>query len=76
MNLAPQNLKNLFEFHADLFDDLLTLRDIGFGIITGQALSSTADRETLIIEKTTDLADDQDILALIVATIAPSLYRL
>jgi len=68
--LATQYLKNLFKFHAYLLDNLLTLRDVRLGIIARQALPSTPDRETLVIQQTSDLANDQDILTLIVASIA------
>jgi len=66
----------LFKFHTYLFDNLLTLRHIRLGIFTGQALPRTADCETLVIEQAPDLTNDQDILALIVATVAPTFHRL
>ena len=74
-NLAPQNLKNLFKFHTYLFDYLLTLRDIGFCIVTRQALPGAANRESLVIEETPDLSNNQDILTLIITSVAPALYR-
>jgi len=74
--LAAQNLKNLFKFRAYLLDNLLTLRHIRFSIVPGQALARTTDREALVIQETPDLANDQDILALVIASIAASLDRL
>ena len=75
MNLAPQNFKNLFKFRTYLFDYLLTLRDIGLRIIARQTLSSSADCKTLVIEETSDLSNDQNVLTLIVTAVAPTLYR-
>ena len=74
--LAAQDLKNLFKFHAYLLDNLLTLRHIRLGVVTGQALASTTDRESFVIQETPDLADDQDVLTLVIAAVTPSLYRL
>ena len=73
--LAAQNLKNLFKFHSYLLDYLLALRDIRLCVVTGQALTRTADRKALVIQQAPDLSNDQDVLALIIATIAASLYR-
>jgi len=67
---APQNLKNLLKFHSYLFDNLLTLRHIRLGVVTGQALSGASDREAFVVQQTADLANDQHVLPLIVATIA------
>jgi len=66
----------LFKFHAYLFDYLLTLRDIGLRILAGEALASTPDCKSFIIEETSDLTDNQNVLTLIIAAIASSLYRL
>jgi len=74
--LAAQNLKNLFKFRAYLLDNLLTLSHIRLGIVTGQSLPRTADRESFVIQETPDLSNDQDVLALVIAAVAPSLYRL
>jgi len=65
----------LFKFHAYLFDYLLALCDIGFRVITGQTLARTTDSETLVIEETSDLTDDQNVLSLVVTAVTPSLYR-
>jgi hypothetical protein len=74
--LATQNLKNLLKFHAYLLDNLLTLCHIGLGIIAGKALARSTDRETFVIQETSDLANDQNVLTLVIAAIAPTLYRL
>jgi hypothetical protein len=73
--LAPQNLKNLFKFHSYLFDYLLTLSDIGLCIIARKTLSRATDREALVIEETSDLANDQNVLTLIITSVTPPLYR-
>jgi len=66
----------LFKFHAYLFDNLLTLRHIRLGVIAGQALARSTDRKTFVIQETPDLANDQNVLALVIAAVAPTLYRL
>jgi len=73
--LAAQNLKNLFKFHAYLLDNLLTLSHIRLGIVPGQALARTADREAFVIQETPDLTNYQDVLTLIIAAVSPSLDR-
>ena len=45
LDLAAQNLQNLFKFHAYLLDNLLTLRDVRLGVFTRQALPCATDRE-------------------------------
>ena len=74
--LAAQNLKDLFKFRAYLLDNLLTLRHIRLGVVAGQALARSADREAFVIQKTTNLTNDQDVLALVIASVAASLDRL
>jgi hypothetical protein len=75
-NLAPQDFKDLFKLHAYLFDYLLTLRDVRLRILTREALARTTDGKALIIEETSDLTDDQNVLSLVVTAIASSFYRL
>jgi hypothetical protein len=74
--IRATTLKNLFKFHSYLLDNLLTLRHIRLRIVTGKALSRSPDRETFVIQETPDLANDQNVLALIIAAVAPTLYRL
>ena len=73
---ATQYLKNLFKFRAYLLDNLLTLGHIRLGVVTRQALTCPTNREALVIQEAADLANDQHVLALIIAAVAPSLYRL
>jgi hypothetical protein len=76
VNLASQDFEDLFEFRAYLFDYLLTLRDVRLRIITREALARTTDGKALIIEETSDLTDDQNVLSLVVTAITSSFYRL
>ena len=76
INLASQNLKNLFEFHSYLFDYLLTLCDVRLCIVAREALTRTTDGKALVIEETSDLTDNQNVLSLVVTAIASSFYRL
>jgi len=73
---AAQNLQNLFKFHSYLLDNLLTLSHIRLGVVARKALACTADREALVIEQAADLANDQDVLSLVIAAIAATLDRL
>ncbi len=71
--LAAQDLQNLFEFDPDLLDDLLALADVGLGLVTGKPLPGPADRESLVIQERANLANDQHVLALVIATVAAPL---
>jgi hypothetical protein len=66
----------LFKFHAYLLDNLLTLRHIRLRIVAGQSLTGTTDCETFIVQKTSDLSNDQNVLTLVIASIAPTFNRL
>ena len=46
-----------------------------FGFLTGQALTRAANGETLVIQQGADLANDDDILALVVTAIAAAFNR-
>ena len=71
--LTPQNLYQFFEFQAHLMNELLTLIEIHLRIIAGEAVSGTANRESLLIQQAAYLANDEHILALIVAAISAAL---
>ena len=47
--LPFENLEYLFQFRAQLSDDLLALRIILFHTLAGHLLSCTADGKTLIV---------------------------
>src|SRR6185437_12373656 len=73
---APQDLQQLLELEPHLLDDLLALRDVRARLLTRELVAGAADREALIVEEVADLADDDDILALVVAPVAAALHRL
>ena len=64
------------ELDPDLPDDLLTLADIRFGLVARQLLAGAADRESFLVQQAPDLPDDEHVLALVIAPIAPALDRL
>src|ERR1700689_3573688 len=74
--LTPQNLEKFLQFQPKLLDDLLTLADIAAGFLARQLVAGAADRESLIIQEAADLADNDYVLALIIAAIAAPLDRL
>jgi len=74
--LTPQEFEDFFQLLSKLLDDLLTLRMVRLGLFTHQLLPSPADGKPVFIQKAADLADDDDILALIIASIAAALYGL
>ncbi len=73
--LAAQDVKKLLEFHAYLFDDLLTLGYIRLRILASQPLSCATNRKTIIIQEATYLTNDQNVLTLIITTIAAPFHR-
>src|SRR5690606_23484695 len=69
-NSAAQQLQDVLELGADLTDDLLALARVVARFIAHETLPRTADREPFLVEKATDLADDQHVLTLVVTAIA------
>src|SRR5690348_7284450 len=74
--LPPQDLHQLLELQPHLLDDLLALRHVRARFLAGQLVAGAADREALIVEEAPDLADDDHVLALVVAAVAAALHRL
>ena len=74
--LPFEYLQHLFQFGAQLPDDLLALDIVVFNNIPGQLLSGTPDGETLFIEQTAYLADHDHVVALVVSAVAAALHRL
>jgi len=72
-SLAPKNLDEFFELQTHLMNELLTLIEVHLRIIAGKAISGAADGKSLFIQEAANLADDQHVLALIVASIAAAL---
>src|SRR5258708_36081478 len=64
---AAQNPQDFFELEAHLPHDLLALTDISTGFGATELVARTANGEALLIEQAADLADDDHILALVVA---------
>ena len=73
--LAAQDVKKLLEFHAYLLDDLLTLGYIRLRIFASQPLSCATNRKTIIIQQAAYLTNDQNVLTLIITTIAAPFHR-
>src|SRR3954464_7780389 len=73
---AAQDSEQLFELHAHLFDDLLTLAHVDASLFATELVARATDGETLLVQQRADLADDDDVLALVVAAIAAALDRL
>src|SRR5215471_17990799 len=73
---APQDAHQFLELDAHLLDDLLALRDVRARLFARELVARTTDGEALIVEETTDLADHDDVLALIIAAVAAALHRL
>src|SRR5690606_13890193 len=73
---AAQELEDVLELRTDLADDLLALRMIRARFFSRQLLARAADREAFLVEQTANLTDDQHVLPLIVAAVAPALDRL
>src|SRR5437763_2277028 len=73
---APQHLHQLLELDAHLPDNLLALRNVGARLFAGQLVSRPAYGEALVVEEAPDLADDEHVLALVVAPVAAPLDRL
>jgi len=73
---AAQDPHQLLELDAHLPDDLLALGNVGTSLFASELVARATDRETLVVEKTADLPDDDHVLALIVAAIAATLHGL
>ena len=75
-DLAAQDPEDLLEFDPELAHYLLALAHVGLRLLAGQALPGAADRESVVIQETPDLANDQHVLALVIAAIATPFHRL
>jgi hypothetical protein len=72
---APEDLENFFQFGPYLPDYLLTLAHVCASLISRELLSGAADCKPLFIQKAADLANNQDVLALIVAAVTTTFNR-
>jgi len=59
-----------------LMNELLALIQIDLRIVALEAIARAADREALLVEQAANLANDQHVLALVVAAVAAPLDRL
>src|SRR5688572_32064097 len=73
---AAQDPQQLFELHAHLLHDLLALAHVDAGFLAAELVARTTDGETLVVEQRADLANDDDVLALVVAAVAAALHGL
>jgi len=74
--LPAQDLHELFQLHPHLVNQLLALVQIDLGVITREAIARAPDRETLLIKQASNLTNDQNVLALVVAAVAAPLHGL
>src|SRR5687768_573839 len=72
--LSAQELQDVLELGANLPNDLLALGRVGAGLVAHEPLAGAADREPLFVEQASNLADDQHVLALVVAAVAAALH--
>ena len=73
---ATQNLEQVLELESYLLDDLLTLAYVRPGLVARQLLPSTAYRKSFFVKQAPDLTNYQNILSLVVTSIAATLDRL
>src|SRR5581483_9763712 len=73
---AAQHFHELLELGPDLADDLLGLCRVRTGFLAAEFVARATDREALVVQEAADLADHDDVLALVVAPVAASLHGL
>src|ERR1700722_8760134 len=73
---AAKNFDQLFQFQPHLMNELLALIEIHLRIVAGKTVARPADRKPLFIQQAANLANDEHILALIVAAVAAPFHRL
>src|SRR5690349_23417484 len=74
--LPPEQAEELFELDAHLPHDLLALADVDARLFTGELVARATDGEALLVQQRADLADDDHVLALVVAAVAAALHGL
>ena len=70
---SAQNPQHFFQLDANLAHDLLRLSQVIARLVALQAIARAADREALFVQQAADLADDEHVLALVIAAIAAAL---
>src|SRR5204863_4262372 len=71
---TAQELQHVLELGADLTDDLLALARVGARLVAREALARAADRVPLLVQEAADLADDEHVLALVIAAVDGPVY--
>src|SRR5579863_3539967 len=72
--LTLEYLQQLVQFGAHLTHDLVALGDVLLGTVAGELLAGTADGEALLVQEAADLADHQDVVALVIAAVAAAFH--
>src|SRR5260370_41617563 len=73
---ATEDPHELLELAAYLPHDLLALRHVGARLLAGELVARPADGEALVVEPAADLADDDHVLALVIAPVAAPFHGL
>src|SRR5690606_61243 len=73
--LFSKDLQYLFELGDGLADELLVLSGIVACFVAGKALARATDGEALFIQQSPYLPDHQDVLVLIIASVAAAFDR-
>jgi hypothetical protein len=73
LSLSAKNLNELFELQPHLMDELLALVEVNLSIVAGEPVPCSANGKALFIQQAADLANDQHVLALIIAAVATAL---
>ncbi len=74
--LAFEYRQHVFKLSAELSDDLLGLVPVFPRLFTRQFLASAANRKAMLVKQRSDLANQYDVLSLIVSAVTPALQRL
>src|ERR1700679_3615607 len=72
---AAKNLDQFLELQAHLMNQLLALIKVDLRIVARESIAGSADGKALFIKQASNLANDQHVLALIVAPVAAPLDR-
>jgi len=68
--LAAKNFDEFFQFQPHLMDELLALVEVNLRIVAGEPVPGSANGKALFIQQAADLANDQHVLALVIAAVA------
>jgi len=68
-------MEQAFQFGTHLADDLLTLVVVFGCIIASELLAGTGDGVALLVQQVANLADQDDVVALVIAAITTAFNR-